>query len=54
MRRGPSSLCAFFLRKELVMKAVVIDRYNKNDLTVSVREIPAPVCGENDVLVHVC
>lgn len=35
------------------MKAVVIDRYDKNDISVSLREIPDPVCGENDVLVRV-
>lgn len=35
------------------MKAVVIDRYNKNDISVSVREVAAPACGENDVLVRV-
>ena len=35
------------------MKAVVIDRYNKSDLTVSLREMPTPVCGDNDVLVRV-
>lgn len=35
------------------MKAVVIDRYNKNDISVSLREMPEPICGENDVLVRV-
>lgn len=35
------------------MKAIVIDRYNKSDLTVSLREMPTPVCGDNDVLVRV-
>ena len=35
------------------MKAVVIDRYDKNDISVSLREVPDPVCGENDVLVRV-
>lgn len=35
------------------MKAVVIDRYDKNDISVSLREIPDPICGENDVLVRV-
>lgn len=35
------------------MKAIVIDRYNKKDISVSVRDVAAPSCGENDVLVRV-
>ena len=35
------------------MKAAVVDRSHKNDISVSVREVAAPACGENDVLVRV-